>query len=120
MTNYYKVCTALPGGALLSYVFPSSIAIEYVFGEVTKPRPGDGPLAVFDSKEAVADFTEQEQGGDPVKVFECTAENVREPDADEAVWSGNSYMAGAYLPAGTLLANSVTLTRELTEEELIS
>ena len=56
-----------------------------------------------------------------VKVFECTAENVREAYPDcEAVWVPGASLNGFELPKGTLLADAVTLTRELTEEELSS
>ena len=67
-------------------------------------------------------------GNCEVKVFECTAENVREASQDcKAVWVPGvdlwvpeASLHGFELPKGTLLADAVTLTRELTEEELSS
>ena len=117
--TYYKVCAAWQDGTLKSAVAPPSTRVEYRTGSKTKPAEGCGPLAVFRYKahaEAYWCFI----GSRTHKVFECTAENVRvPPEHGKIMWSERDcVLACEYRPTGTLLADSVTLIREVTEKEL--
>ena len=122
MTNYYyKVCEIWSDGSLQSVLAPPRARVQYQIGERTVPHEGCGPLGVFGSKgEAVAylDCITRHTH----KVFECEASNVREPaESGKIMWSLCLYLlADEYRPSGTLLADAVTLTRKLTEEELSS
>ena len=121
MTNcFYKVCEIWPNGSLQSVAAPPRARVKYQIGKRTVPSEGCGPLAVFGSKgEAVAymDWYTRHMHN----VFECEAVNVRKPaESGKIMWSERSYVLSDQYPSGTLLADAVTLTRELTEEELIS
>ena len=119
MTNhFYKVCEMLPDGSLRSVIAPHDARVQYQIGERTVPRAWCGPLCVFGSKEEVAYSLDRPTH----KAFECEAVNVRKPaESGKIMWSDCRFvLAGEYHPPGTLLADAVTLTRELTEEELSS
>ena len=117
MSTYYKVCEILPNGSLRSVMAPHDARVRYQIGKRTVPRVGCGPLGVFGSKEETANYLVWPTD----KAFECEAENVREPaESGKIMWGGRLYIVAKKCPPGTLLADAVTLTRKLTEEELSS
>lgn len=124
MTNYfYKVCIVDEDGLATSSACPAKGKLVYRVGNRTKARRGYGPLCVFKDKRRVSRYITwtMPPKNCEVKVFECTAENIREAYRDcKAVWVPGASLHGFELPTGTLLADAVTLIRELTEEELSS
>ena len=124
MTNYYyKVCIVDEDGLATSSACPAEGKMVYRVGKRTMARRGYGPLCVFKDKRKVSRYITYTMPPKncEVKVFECTAENVREADQDcKAVWVPGASLHGFELPKGTHLADSVSLIRELAEEELSS
>jgi hypothetical protein len=97
----------------------TSIKIRYGIGKITKPYKGDGPLAVFETKASAREFIIDnfEWSDEPfscrnMKTFECNYE----PSQEIAMWimGGISSLEIDNFPPGTILADSVTLLREIT------
>lgn len=103
--------------------------LKYGIGMTTVPNPTDGPLCLFVSCEAAEEFVRKELCVG--HIFECEYEPATEMRApqdaagDPAIWHywrdslGNITSAKPVvmklweLPAGTILAKSITLTKEL-------
>lgn len=85
-------------------------AVYYEQGRPVTPDAGNGPLCVFATLDAAAAFASRCDSN--VQVWECDYA----PSDREHVWFRGTYSATcplADMPAGTRLADSVTLTRRL-------
>jgi hypothetical protein len=88
--------------------------VEYKVGEATKPVPGNGPLAAFKSLNDVA-FFKKEYGWSYVLLFRC---RIRKDMKQEKLWykDGTGYICKKdkkYLPPGTILCKSITITKQI-------
>lgn len=83
--------------------------IAYRVGEAVKPRPGCGPLCVFDDLSKARRMSKAMPDYQNVEIYECEFT----PSASETVWYYEYPLPEEMtfdLPPGTVLADEVTLT----------
>lgn len=86
-----------------SFSAPTDGAVVYSIGEVTKPRYGCGPFAVFQTEDDANKFLEEPQGR-LIQIYECEYE----PSDEDRLYTPSKKWCA--VPEGTAFAKSVTLT----------
>jgi len=99
------------GIQFVSYSLSADKAI-YIPGEKTVPRPGNGPLAVFDTFEHALAFLGKTTLDYPVAIWECEWT----PSEHFSLWyrvMDSVFNGPITYPEGTCFASSVTLTKRV-------
>lgn len=103
----YKVMAQNFYGERCSFCAPYSGEVKYFSKKVARPRPGCGPLAVFDTLEHAKEYLKGFQHS-PLSVKEIW-KGKAEPSKDTALWTSEGSAIGSrYLPVGTILVDSFT------------
>ena len=115
--NCWKVVSREGSQSFSSYSLIQFLGVRYVIGRPSHPRTGCGPLAVFRDFGDARDFSPAAaHSSSDSRIFAAHGTNLREPSCldDGALWLKSGHRTGAQdLPDGTLLADSVTLLREV-------
>lgn len=118
--KYYKAVSVSPTGTFHSVQSLGQV-VEYKLNKISKRPDFCGPLAVFDDANKARNFVEPSRGH---KIFCCSILQSK----DSALWCFDKYVIDrhtfkfsrdrrtlptCYLPAGTVLADEVTLLKEV-------
>lgn len=121
LKGYKVVRQRYPKSPLMSSSHQLVGAVEYKPGEVTRPLPGNGPLAVFSDKEPAVEFIRQQVAKQhtytdttPYYLYECEyTPHTPEGEEEYALWQlyecDGNFLTNAGLPSGTVRASEVVL-----------
>ena len=119
--NCWKVVTREGSRIFSSYSMIRFLGVRYMIGRPSYPNTGCGPLAVFRHLGDARDFSlAAAHASSDFHIFAAHGTNLRAPSCldDGALWLSNGHRTGTRdLCDGTLLADSVTLLRDVTEGE---
>lgn len=117
MTKGYKVVRHGRDGVYRSAMGVRAV-VEYQVDKETRPKEGNGPLAVFDNLEDAQKFVSFYKPDGVSSIFKCEYELSDEKELWYMIYSGTKATKmtapGSFqLPRGTVLADTVIITEKV-------